>query len=332
MMDTMREEIADSLGRTLAEVSACDQVRRIEAGGEHQSMWSALEASGFLDALVPEDRGGAGLSLYDAGAILELSGSHAVPAPLAETVVLRGLLAASGIDRPSGSIAFGGVARGSEAGYVCRGVIEGARADHVLLQADGQWRLASVEDGVVERPALESTLVFSSLHRAIPVPVAHDPVLAEALVRAVQMAGAMGTVLDRTLAYANDRQQFGRAIGKFQAIQHQLAVMAEQVFSSRMAAQVATHAPGLVLDPLRIAIAKARAGEAAAEVAALSHAIHGAIGFTEEFDLQLLTRRLYVWRRAAGGDAYWHQRIGALTVGHRGPALDVLRRATDVAA
>ena len=66
--------------------------------------------------------------------------------------------------------------------------------------------------------------------------------------------------------------------------------------------------------------------EAAVEVAALSHSIHGAIGFTAEFDLQLYTRRLHLWRQVGGSESHWHAVLGAALVDqHDGLALDLLR-------
>ncbi len=123
---------------------------------------------------------------------------------------------------------------------------------------------------------------------------------------AAQMAGAMQRVLEMTLQFANDRQQFGRPLGKFQAIQHQLAVMAEQVLAARMAAQIGCSA----LATINAAIAKARTSEAAVEVTALAHSIHGAMGFTADHDLQLFTRRLHSWRLQAGSESYWHEVLG----------------------
>jgi acyl-CoA dehydrogenase len=88
-----------------------------------------------------------------------------------------------------------------------------------------------------------------------------------------------------------------------------------------------------VPDRLRAGVAKARTSEAALEVAALSHSIHGAIGFTEEFDLQLYTRRLHAWRQAAGSESFWHAVLGEHLVS-RGDAmpiaLDAIRATTDL--
>ena len=151
---------------------------------------------------------------------------------------------------------------------------------------------------------------------------------------AAQMAGAMQRVLEMTLQFANDRQQFGRPLGKFQAIQHQLAVMAEQVLAARMAAQIGCDSPGNRPHRMNAAIAKARASEAAVEVAALAHSIHGAMGFTADHDLQLFTRRLHAWRLQAGSESYWHEVLGLAVLnfppGEPGQplTLDILRKVT----
>jgi acyl-CoA dehydrogenase len=77
--------------------------------------------------------------------------------------------------------------------------------------------------------------------------------------------------------------------------------------------------------PLRAAAAKARAGEAAERVVAIAHAVHGAIGVTAEYDLQLLTRRLQEWRIDFGAAPYWHAQLGrALLAAPAGTVLDFL--------
>jgi len=97
-----------------------------------------------------------------------------------------------------------------------------------------------------------------------------------------------------------------------------------------MAAQIGCSAKGHVPERLRVAVAKARASESVVEVAALSHAIHGAIGFTAEYDLQLYTRRLHAWRREAGSQSYWQDVLGEALVAREGLTLDLIRQITDV--
>ena len=185
--------------------------------------------------------------------------------------------------------------------------------------------------------------LFAALGRhACPLPLAERMVesafgaeaakdlTTRACLDAAYMAGAMQTVLDKTLQYANDRQQFGRPLGKFQAIQHQLAVMAEQTLAAQMAAQLGCKHANPLPSLLAVAVAKARCSEAAVEIAALGHSIHGAIGFTAEFDLQLFTRRLHALRQASGSESYWHDVLGHHLVSERQDAsLELVRELTD---
>ncbi|MCY1232193.1 hypothetical protein D9M68_670430 [compost metagenome] len=81
--------------------------------------------------------------------------------------------------------------------------------------------------------------------------------------------------------------------------------------------------------PLRLAaaIAKARSSEAAQLVAASAHALHGAIGVTEEYDLQLLTRRLHEWRAAHGSEACWSMQVGEALLATEAAAVEFVRGA-----
>lgn len=248
-------EFAASLDRLLAIECPPAVVRAIEHGASADALWRALERSGYLDALVPEHRGGAGLGLTDAFDLIALQGRHAVPVPMAMTMAARAI----GHERPD----------------------------------------------------------------TLPRELA-------AVVTAAQIAGALERVLELSIAFANQRVQFGRPIGKFQAIQHQLAVMAEQVSAARLAAQIGCRGSdaGLVPDRLRAAVAKSRASEAAGIVAPMAHAIHGAIGITAELDLQLCTRRLHAWRLEHGSELAWNRVLGQAVLEADMPlTLDFMRSA-----
>lgn len=310
-----------------------DQVRAIEAGADHRPLWQAIEAAGFADALVPEDQGGAGLALHEVLGLLLHAGAYALPVPLGETVLARGWLARQGARPAAGSITFGeALADGSVL------VRAGRVADHVLVARAGQLQLLPMA-GAESAPA---GFVLDVAARWTDADWGAAPVLAgdaselrtlAACVYAGQLAGALRATFERTLAHANERQQFGRPIGRFQAIQHQLAVMAEHVSAARMAAHIGCLGRGAQPERLRVAIAKARTSEAALEVAGAAHAIHGAIGFTAEFDLQLYTRRLHAWRQAGGSESHWQAEAGRLHLdsGHA-MLLDTIRTATDVIA
>ena len=159
-------------------------------------------------------------------------------------------------------------------------------------------------------------------------PVDLDPArlrAAGAAVRTAQIAGALSRALSLSVGYAQTRVQFGRPIGKFQAIQQNLAVLAGQSAAAIAAADMAGDALAGDLSPLQIGAAKARAGEAASVAAGLAHQSHGAIGFTQEYDLHFATRRLWSWRDEFGNEAEWNIVVGraALAAGPEGlwPAL-----------
>ncbi|QIS18319.1 acyl-CoA dehydrogenase family protein [Nocardia terpenica] len=107
----------------------------------------------------------------------------------------------------------------------------------------------------------------------------------------MEMVGGAQRVLDMTVEYARTREQFGRPIGSFQAVQHHCADMAVDVLGARLIAYEAAWrlAEGLPAE-LEVAVAKAWVGEAYHRVCALGHQVHGAIGFTHEHDLHLYLR------------------------------------------
>ena len=113
-----------------------------------------------------------------------------------------------------------------------------------------------------------------------------------------------------TTQYALDRTQFGRPIGKFQAVQQNLAVLAGQTAAAGAAADMAAEAVGDSIRLLPIAAAKSRCGEAAGIGAAIAHQVHGAIGFTREHSLHFLTKRLWSWRDEFGNETAWNRLIG----------------------
>lgn len=330
-MDPMME---DALRELLRDRCSPAQVRAIEAGGPPQALWRDLHASGFADALVAEAQGGAGLALAEVFPLMMLCGAHTVPVPLAQTMLARARLSRAGLPCPQGSIALAAESASEAGGLRCALVPYGRVADWVLVDAGATAILLPVAaarsgPGVF---VLDASLAWdgAALAQGVQLPHAAGTRLLLACSLAAQVAGALVEVLMSTLRHANERQQFGRPIGKFQAIQHQLSVMAEHVLAARMAAQLGCASATETPDRLRVAVAKARASEAALEVANIAHAIHGAIGFTAEFDLQLFTRRLHAWRLAAGAESSWHAELGeALVGGHDGIALDLLRSLAD---
>lgn len=137
-----------------------------------------------------------------------------------------------------------------------------------------------------------------------------------ALVRCCQMAGAMQAALDLSVQYTRERQQFGKPLSTFQAIQQQLAVFAEETAATNMTAVAACRAADRGGALFEIACAKLRANIAAGTATTVAHQVHGAMGFTAEYRLHHFTRRLWQWRSEFGHDRYWADRLGAMVADH----------------
>lgn len=332
--------LAEALERIFREQVTPQVVRDIEAGAGVGRLWESFEDSGFLDILLPEDEGGAQIALGEAFEAFLLAGKYAVPLPFVPTVMARAWLHACGEAVPAGSIALAGPDTRSEAeGPVSAlGVAFGKVADWVLGEFDGRWLLlpaaAARREEDQARGSLMADLYWPALGadaRVIgrPSQAVCTPAQLAAASLAPLLAGAARQALDMTLAYVAERQQFGRAISQFQSVQGQISVMAERVWAMRMAARLAFHSPGALPAPRLAAIGKARCSEAAATVADTAHALHGAIGITEEYDLQLYTRRLREWRRAAGTEAWWARQLGLDVIREsKGTALDFILAST----
>ena len=146
-----------------------------------------------------------------------------------------------------------------------------------------------------------------------------------ALSLGVLIAGASERVFELTLAHANQREQFGKPIGRFQALQQQISEVAELVFGARMATEMACRSRDWQPAVMLAALAKSQTSQAVSRVTAVAHAVHGAIGVTHEYDLQLFTRRLNEWARAGGGQAYWAEMLGREVLGSKQSTLDFIR-------
>lgn len=278
------------------------------------ALWRAIEEMGLPLALVPEDRGGFGLDPAEACDILRLAGEQAILAPLAETMLANHVLALAGLDPAAGPLAVvvpGALDRvpfGRNAAALV--VVDGASVDLLpgpFTVTEGRNLAGEPRDRLVATAAP----IARAGHAINPETLQ----ALRAVLTAARMAGAARAVLDLSIAYANGRVQFGKPIAKFQVIQHHIAVIASEVAAATAGAEMA--AAGIAhaaTDPAgfvaHAAAAKIRAGEAAGRIAALAHQIHGAIGITREYELQLFTRRLWAWRDEDGGEAAWAETLG----------------------
>lgn len=286
--------------------------------------WPALVEGGLIGVGVPEEAGGSGGTLAEAATVLRVAAYHAAPVPLAETAWLAGwLLGRAAIPFEGGALtaATGAIeVEGDGDGRWLTGTLPRVpwigTADRLVVLADG---LVTVVDPAAARispgrnlagePRGDVTLNAVRAEAVAPT----DATAAEfarrgALARAVQICGAARRALDLSLRHASEREQFGRPIGRFQAVQHMLAELAGEVTVADVAVRAAVAAPG---DPLAVAAAKAAASRAAGTVATIAHQVHGAIGVTHEHPLRQVTLRLWSWREEFGDDTAWSGDLGA---------------------
>jgi acyl-CoA dehydrogenase len=364
--DLLRATVAD----LLAEHCTAERVAAAPRDGWDATLWRVLEETGLTLVGSPEDAGGSGGDLAAAADIAVAAGAAAAPVPLAETLAAGMLLARAGLDIPAGPLTLAVTADrdaplrrvpyGRLATTVAVGRAAGSGAVAAGSGADGDWLVVIARPGrvtpgrnlageprdvVVPGPGAEV--------RQVPPGTADYARRLVRLFRSLLIAGAAQRALDLTVAYVNEREQFGRALARFATVQQEIARMAGEVALISAATQAAVAAeqadvtagqtdvaaeqagsgaggvgvaaeqagPGAggvgVLSA--VLAAKAQASENAGIVAAIAHQLHGAIGTTEEHRLRLTTTRLWSWRDEDGTAAECFAELGqaALGAAHR---------------
>lgn len=315
--------------------------RAASAGAGYDAAgWKEIEAAGLTVAMLAEEHGGVGMR--HAFEVARLAGAHAVPFPLCETMAANWLLEAAGLELPEGALTLAeptlrlhsakggwrlsGEARAVPWGRVC-GIVALAVDEaqcYLVHCSPGQFSVTPAENIAAEPRDLCQFDVVLAPDRIAPVPprLGPQPVLMlGAVLRTAQIAGAARAALNMAVAYAQERRQFGRAIGTFQAVQQMMANMATHAAAACVAGDLAAEGALAGWQPRAIAAAKLRAGEAAGEVASIAHQVFGAIGFTREHPLHTLTHRLWCWRDEFGDESAWALTLGRDLLAAGGAAL-----------
>lgn len=274
--------------------------------------WNSIEEVGLPGLLLAEDQGGFAGSWEDALIVFRLAGYHALSLPVVEAIVAAALA-----DRTEGRGTIAPRAQGSVSNGAFTGTVSGicyaSGASYLVAPCpEGGSMVLDLEtsasaDNVNVAGEERSELAFE----AAPITrVAAEVFELGALARVAQIAGALDASLAKSVEYVNERQQFGRPLAKFQAVQQSLASFACEAAAANCAAMGAAQAMARGSAPFEIAAAKLRANRAIGMGTALAHQVHGAIGFTEEYPLHPLTRRLWAWRSEFGNDQHWAERLG----------------------
>ncbi len=299
-----------------------------ESGKTDEALWSALIDQGWIGSAFPESIGGGGGSLLESGLIVEELARRAAIVPglevIASTAVLcrhggeAGLNAArdalAGVCRPVPAVAESGhdsslieaeVDGSGKLHGVKRFVDYAAFATHHLVAArqagELNLYLVAANDAALSTestPCMGRTPQSSVHYEGAAAELVGDASAVAFLVNlaralsAVQIVGCMQQSVEMTVAYTNVREQFGRPIATFQAVQHHAANMAMHTESNRFLAYEALEAldRGDATDE-EVAIVKASASRSVPEVTMLGHQLHGGQGFIEENDLYFFTIR-----------------------------------------
>jgi acyl-CoA dehydrogenase len=321
-MDELRTILTDTATKLSRDLAA--------SPASETDKWARVADAGLPGLMVPEAQGGFGGGWEDALAVFRELGGHAIALPVAEAIIANGLSAEAGLGATSGMTTFAAQTKGelsrSDGGFRFTGALKSVPwgraverivtrishggANHLMLFACSDANEAT--EGRNMAGELRDTLSFKNAPVTVaPWPAAFPaPIFLGALARVGQISGALDAALAMTIEHAKTRQQFGRAISNFQAIQQQLAVFASEAAAVGCAAASASRAAARGNALFEIAAAKLRANCAVDVAASVSHQVHGAIGITAEHALHRYTQRLWSWKSEFGNDRYWAARLG----------------------
>lgn len=331
--------VVETAERIFADLADSQDINRDKDGAWKAPLWQALNDAGLPLAWVPEDLGGAGVSLAEGFGVLNAAGRAAIALPLAETMLAGWLLAQGKIASPEGAMTLAPsgprdritIDAGGKLAGRARNVPFARDAAHIAVLADGAKGLvvalvdaksARIETGSNLAGDGSDSVNLDGVQAKEFKPLAagldsNAVMMMGAVARSLQIAGALESMLEITVRYSNERVAFEKKISKFQAVQHNLAKLAGEVAAALAAAGSAADAISNAdtFDEeiyLEAASAKIRCSEAAEKGAAIAHQVHGAIGFTMEHVLHRYTLRALGWRDDFGSESYWAVELGKL--------------------
>lgn len=331
--------LASTVRDFFAKECTAETVRALWAteSGQDASLWGKLAEMGVLGVLVPDAHGGMGLDERDLVLLLEEAGRAALPLPLVPTAAVAAPLLRDAGDAARADAWLPRIAAGEAivaVGHPANPFVADADVADLLLLAQDEELHAVPRDAVTvtRQPANDpARRLFSVAWRPSPATrLAAGPeanrLLGAALDRgalacAAQALGVADRLLEIAVAYARQREQFGRAIGSFQALQHALADVKVRLEYARpvvykAAHAIATEATSRATDASHAKLAAVGAAQRAARTALQ---VHGAIGYTWEQDLHLWMRRAWSLERDFGDSQLHEDRIAAFVLADGAP-------------
>lgn len=301
-----------------------------------RTLWQRLDSLGLVRLTGAEDTGGSGAGWLEAAELLTAAVRHGVRAPLAEHDLLACWLLES-VGLPVDD-AVRTVCVQPRDGGPATAVPWAADAERivVLWPAGVEYRLTEFD--TADLSITPGTNLIGEPRDAISVDtsgIIGHPVPAElvdqlgrksAMVRAIQVCGALDGAVALSIEHVASRVQFGRPLAKFQAIQNLIsdaaaeAALARAATESALRSAIDTDWQSTYLD-FQIATARSCVGHAAGVVVRNAHQVHGAIGTTHEHRLHTYTRAAVAWRSEFGSVRFWDAQVAAAAVAAGGQGL-----------
>ena len=341
-------ELRDEARRFLEKECTTDHVREFidDPSGWSRALWKQIADLGWMALPFPEEYGGLGQGFLDLVLLIEELGAALAPVPFLSSVALAGLVILNHGSEEQKGRWLPEIAGGDRVAVAVlptfnhdvetisiraendrltgerTGVLDAPAADLFVVAAgvDGEEKWFVVDEGFEVRPqtSYDPTRTLGSVSfdgvpaEQLDVPIAVGVPFAVAAVCA-EMVGVAQRILDMTVAYTKEREQFGRPIGGFQAIKHKCAEMAVELEASRSAALYAAWAVANAEDQDAAAsVAKSSCGDWLGHLAGEGVQVHGGIGFTWEHDMHLYLRRMKSLEAFCDDAAYHRERIARL--------------------
>ncbi len=339
--------LRDEARRFLEQQCPTSHVREFidDPTGWSRDLWKRMADLGWMALPFPEDVGGLGQSFLDLVLLLGELGRAIAPVPFLSSTAMAGQVILRHGTEEQRKRYLPGIAAGERIATIAINQ-KNLTGDGVETSNDGTTAtLTGTREHVLDAPAADLFVVAANVdgkpawfvvdEGATVTPrkgfdltrtigsVSFDGTPAEALdgfqeglrlciaAACAEMVGTGDKILDLTVAYAKEREQFGRPIGSFQAIKHKCAEMLADLEPSRSAAYYACWAAATDAEDadLAVSVAKSFGSEALARVAAEGVQVHGGIAFTWEHDMHLYQKRIKSMQALFGDEVDHRERI-----------------------
>jgi alkylation response protein AidB-like acyl-CoA dehydrogenase len=341
-----QQMIGETARAFFAENATSERTRKaMAADGIDRELWSAFcQELGLSGIGIPESAGGAGLGLVELAIIAEAAGAQVAALPMLGSLSLSAQAIAAGGSADQQAAHLPGLLSGAiiagyvhDAGIAAEGtrltgsagfVAHGGSAQLLVVTSNtGAWLVAADAPGVTVTPL--TTMDQTRPYARVTLAGAQGEPLADAaaaiaaahragfVVVAAEALGGAQAALDRTVAYARERVQFGRAIGSFQAYKHRLADLMIEIEQARSAVYWAACAVDEGSDEAALAVhaAKSFAADTFFLCAGNMIQLHGGIGFTWEHDAHLYFKRARAIQSMLGSGEWHREQVAKMILG-----------------